>query len=78
VSLQFALFAVAVEDAGPVGALGGIGGAVGSALAFVSPSVGQVVSLVLNSAFVVLTYGIIADSFVQLRGGSATPARSTP
>jgi len=100
VSLQFALFAVAVEDAGPIGALrrswevasgnrwrllalvvlfgvlGGIGGAVGSLFAFVSPSMGQLASLVINSVLVILMYGILADSFVQLRGESASSTRS--
>ena len=100
VSLQFAVFAVAVEDTGPIeafrrswelasgnrwrllalvilfGVVGGIGGAIGSLLAFVSPSVGQLASLVINSVFVILMYGIIADSFVQLRGGSASATRS--
>ncbi|GAB6860159.1 hypothetical protein JCM17092_02480 [Haloplanus litoreus] len=98
VSLQFALFAVAVEDSGPIdalrrswelasgnrwrllalvvlfGVLGGLGGAVGSVFAFVSPSVGQLASLVINSVLVILMYGILADSFVQLRG---EPAPST-
>jgi len=100
VTLQFALFAVAVEDTGPIealrrswelssgnrwrllalvvlfGVIGAIGGAVGSLLAFVSPSVGQLASLVINSALVIVMYGIIADSFVQLRGGSASSNRS--
>ncbi|MEF8827517.1 MAG: hypothetical protein V5A15_00080 [Haloarcula sp.] len=100
VSLQFAVFAVAVEDTGPVeafrrswelasgnrwrllalvvlfGVVGGIGGAIGSLLAFVSPSVGQLVSLVVNSVLVILMYGIIADSFVQLRDGSASVTSS--
>ncbi|MFD1633508.1 hypothetical protein ACOZ4L_09950 [Haloplanus ruber] len=100
VSLQFALFAVAVEDTGVVeafrrswelasgnrwrllalvvlfGVVGAIGGAVGSLLAFVSPAAGQLASLVINSTVVILMYGIIADSFVQLRGGSASPNRS--
>ncbi|GAB3322895.1 hypothetical protein [Haloplanus salinarum] len=92
VSLQFALFAVAVEDSGPIdalrrswalasgnrwrllalvvlfGVLGGIGGLVGSLFSFVSPSVGQLASLAVNSVLVVLMYGILADAFVQLRG----------
>jgi hypothetical protein len=92
VSLQFALFAVAVEDSGPIdalrrswalasgnrwrllalvvlfGVLGGIGGLVGSLFSFVSPSVGQLASLTVNSVLVVLMYGILADAFVQLRG----------
>jgi hypothetical protein len=100
VSLQFAVFAVAVEDTGPIeafrrswelasgnrwrllalvvlfGVVGGIGGAIGSLLAFVSPSVGQLASLVINSVGVILMYGIIADSFVQLRGGSASATSS--
>ncbi|WP_435066713.1 hypothetical protein [Haloplanus sp. C73] len=98
VSLQFSLFAVAVEDDGPIdalrrswdlaqgnrwrllalvvlfGILGGIGGAVGSLFSFVSPTVGQVASLLINSVLIILMYGILADSFVQLRGG---PAAST-
>lgn len=100
VSLQFALFAVAVEDTGPLqalrrswdlasgnrwrllalvvlfGVLGAIGGTVGPLLGLVSPSVGQFASLVVNSVFVVTMYGIIADSFVQLRSG-ATPSTSS-
>jgi len=100
VSLQFALFAVAVEDTGPVdalrrswalasgnrwrllalvvlfGVLGGIGGAAGSLFAFVSPSAGQLASLAINSVLVVLMYGILADSFVQLRGESASSTSS--
>ncbi|WP_338742272.1 hypothetical protein [Haloplanus salilacus] len=100
VSLQFAVFAVAVEDTGPIeafrrswelasgnrwrllalvvlfGVIGAIGGAVGSVFAFVSPSAGQLASLVINSVLVILMYGIIADSFVQLRGGSASATSS--
>ena len=100
VSFQFAVFAVAVEDTGPIeafrrswelasgnrwrllalvvlfGVIGGIGGAVGSLLAFVSPLAGQLASLVINSALVILMYGIIADSFVQLRGESAPSTSS--
>jgi len=100
VSLQFALFAVAVEDSGPIdalrrswglasgnrwrllalvvlfGVLGGIGGAVGSVFAFVSPSMGQLASLVINSVLIILMYGILADSFVQLRGESAYTEKS--
>jgi hypothetical protein len=58
------------------GVVGAIGGAIGSVFAFVSPSVGQLVSLVINSALVILMYGVIADSFVQLRGGAASTTRS--
>lgn len=100
VSLQFALFAVAVEDTGPIdalrrswelasgnrwrllaliilfGVLGGIGGAVGSLFAFVSPLLGQLASLVINSVLVILMYGILADAFVQLRNGPAASATS--
>jgi len=100
VSLQFALFAVAVEDTGPIGALrrswelasgnrwrllalvilfgvlGGIGGAVGSLFTFVTPSIGQIASLVINSVLVILMYGILADAFVQLRGEPAASATS--
>lgn len=100
VSFQFALFAVAVEDTGPIeafrrswelangnrwrllalvvlfGVVGAIGGTVGSVFAFVSPSAGQLASLVINSVLIILMYGIIADSFVQLRGGSASSTSS--
>ena len=100
VSLQFALFAVAVEDTGPIeafrrswelasgnrwrllalvvlfGVAGAISGAAGSLLAFVSPAAGQLASLVINSTLVILMYGIVADSFVQLRGDSASPNRT--
>ncbi|WP_299331833.1 hypothetical protein [Haloplanus sp.] len=100
VSLQFALFAAAVEDTGPIesfrrswelasgnrwrllalvvlfGIVGGIGGAIGSVFSFISPAVGQLASLVINSVLVILMYGIVADSFVQLRGGSASSASS--
>jgi hypothetical protein len=91
VSLQFAVFAIAVEDAGPIGALrrswalasgnrwrlfalivvlavaGGVSGAIGSVFSFVDPLAGQLASLAVNSVFVVLTYGILADAFLQLR-----------
>ena len=100
VSLQFALFAVAVEDTGPVdalrrswelasgnrwrllalvilfGVLGGIGGAVGSLLAFVSPSIGQLASLIVNSVLIIVMYGILADSFVQLSSGATSSTSS--
>jgi hypothetical protein len=95
VSLQFAIFAVAVEDTGPVDAfrrswdlatgnrwrllallvlfavLGGAGGALGSLFALAAQSGGQIASLLLNSALIVLMYAMIADAFVQLRGGQA-------
>jgi len=91
VSFQFAVFAVAVEDHGPVGALrrswvlasgsrwrllalvvllvvvGGIAGAMGSVFSLADPLVGQLVSLGVNSVFLVLMYGILADAFLQLR-----------
>ncbi len=91
VSFQFAIFAVAVEDEGPLdafrrswelargnrwrllglvvllGVVGGIAGAAGSLFSLASPLVGQLVSLAANSVFLVLTYGILADAFLQLR-----------
>jgi len=100
VSLQFALFAVAVEDTGPIdalrrswelasgnrwrllalvvlfGILGGIGGVVGSLFSFVSPSAGQLASLAINSVLIIVMYGILADSFEQLRGGAAPSTSS--
>lgn len=47
--------------------IGGVSGAVGSVLSFVDPVVGQIVSLAITSAFLVLMYGILADTFLQLR-----------
>jgi len=100
VSFQFTVYAIAVEDRGPVDGLrrswdlaGGnrwrllailvlivvlsvIGSAVGSVLGLVSPTAGQLASMLLTSVFVVITYGILADAFVQLRGedGATTPS----
>lgn len=101
VSFQFAVFAVGVEDHGPISALrrswelatgnrwrlfgvllivavlGGIGGAIGSLVSIASPTAGQLVSLGFNSVFTVVTYGILADAFVQLRGESGSGAASS-
>lgn len=99
VSFAFALFAVGVEDAGPVAALRrswdlasgnrwrvlallvavglvvglttGLVGAVG-ALAGVDSAAVQTVTLALSSVLTVLSYGILADAFVQLGGGRPT------
>jgi len=91
VSFQFAIYAVAVEDRGPIDALGrswelasgnrwklfglviliavisGIGTSIGTVVSLGNPMAGEVVSLVFNSVFAILTYGILADAFVQLR-----------
>lgn len=91
VGFQFAVFAVAVEDRGPIAALrrswalasgdrwrvlalvvlfavvGGVSGALGSALSLADPLVGQLVSMGATSVFLVLMYGVLADAFLQLR-----------
>lgn len=91
VSFQFAVFAIAVEDTGPLAALrrswalasgnrwrllalvvifavgGAVSGSVGSVVSLVDPLAGDVFSIVFNSVFVVLMYGILAEAFVQLR-----------
>lgn len=93
ISFQFAIYAVAVEDRGPIDALrrswelasgnrwrlfglglivfvvSAIGGGVTSLASFVSPAAGQAVSLVINSVFTIVAYGILADAFIQLRSG---------
>jgi len=98
VSFQFAVFAVGVEDHGPISALGrswelatgnrwrlfglllivavltGIGSGVGSLFTIVSPAAGQLVSLAISSVFTVVTYGILADAFVQLRAETVSEA----
>ena len=100
VTFQFAVFVVAVKDAGPIeafrrswelasgnrwrllalvvlfGVIGAVGGVLGTLFALVSPSVGQLASLVINSVVLILMYGIIAESFVQLRSGSVSSASS--
>jgi len=102
VSFQFAIFAVGVEDCGPIAALkrswelatgnrwrlfgllllvfviGAVMGVAGTFVSLVDPAAGQLVSVVVNSVLVVVTYGILADAFVQLRGGSTTSAAGTP
>ena len=102
VSFQFALFAIGVEDCGPIAALrrswelatgnrwrlfgllllvfviGAVMSVAGTVVSLVDPTAGQLLSVVLNSVVVVVTYGILADAFVQLReestAGSGTPA----
>jgi len=101
VSFQFAIFAVGVEDRGPIAALrrswelatgnrwrlfgllllvfvvGAVAGGVGTVVSLIDPTTGQYVSIVVNSVLVVITYGILADAFVQLREGS-TATSGTP
>lgn len=95
VSFQFAVFAIGVEDYGPLGALrrswklasgnrwrlfglillvavvAGVSGSVGSVVSIVDPVAGQLVSIVVTSVMVIVSYGIVADAFVQLREGPA-------
>ncbi|MFO7834598.1 MAG: hypothetical protein R6V31_11260 [Halohasta sp.] len=102
VSFQFAIFAVGVEDCGPIAALkrswelatgnrwrlfgllllvfviGAVAGGVGTVVSLVDPTAAQYVSILINSVLIVVTYGILADAFVQLGGGSTASAAGTP
>lgn len=98
ISFQFSIYAVAVEDRGPIDALrrswelatgnrwrlfglglivfvvSALAGGVASVASFISPAAGQAVSLVINSVFTIVAYGILADAFVQLRGATGVDA----
>lgn len=91
VSLQFAIFAVGVEDQGPLSALsrswnlargnrwkllilvlviavlGGLVGIMTSVVTYIDPLAGQLLSIATMSVVLLLTYGILADAFVQIR-----------
>jgi hypothetical protein len=101
VSFQFVVFAVAVEDAGPIDALrrswglasgnrwrlfglvfilaavSGVSGMIGTVFGLANPLVGQLLSLALNSVFLVFMYGVLADAFVQLRDGPLSTVGGT-
>lgn len=48
----------------------GLLGSVGSLVSIVDPSLGQIVSLVITAPLSVISYGILADAFVQVRNES--------
>lgn len=90
VSFTFVVFAIGVEDAGPIEALRrsweltsgnrwrlfalvlivgvatGLLGSVGSLVSIVNQPIGQVVSLLITAPLGVLSYGVLADAYVQL------------
>ena len=96
VSFQFAVFAIAVEDAGPLTALRrswglargnrwrllalvlilavpvGLSSGLGSVLMVIDPVAGQLVTVLVTTVFVVVSYGVIADAFVQLRNDTSS------
>lgn len=101
VSFQFAVFAVGVEDSGPVAGLRRswelasgnrlrlfallvlvtilsiITSIPGTVVSVADPTAGQLVSLVTSSVVLIVLYGILADTFVQLRDGpTAAPTSS--
>ncbi|WP_336135312.1 hypothetical protein [Natronomonas amylolytica] len=51
-----------------VGVVTSVGSGLGSVFSFISPVAGQVVSLALTSVFAILSYGILADAYLQVRG----------
>lgn len=98
VSFVFVVYAIGVEDAGPIGAMRrswdlargdrwrllallivvgvvtGLVSSLGSLYAVVNPTGGQLLSLVLTAPLSVLGYGVIADAYVQLSAGEASPS----
>lgn len=90
VSFTFVVFAIGVEDAGPIEALQrswelasgnrwrllalviivgvatGLLGSVGSLISIANQPIGQVVSLLITAPLGVLSYGVLADAYVQL------------
>jgi len=92
-NLQFAIFAIAVEDAGALGSLqrswkltqadrlqvvalavvliliNGVLSVLTAPILLAAPIVGQIFSVFATSAFLVVLYGVLADAYLQLRGG---------
>lgn len=90
VSFTFVLFAIGVEDTGPIGALRrswqlttghrwrvfalvlivGVGTSVltsiGSVVSLVDPATGQIVTLLIAAVLGMMSYGILADAYIQL------------
>ncbi|WP_178917744.1 hypothetical protein [Natronomonas gomsonensis] len=67
-----------------VGVITAVGSSIGSVASFVSPAAGQVLSLALTSVFAIISYGILADAYLQVRGekpgsgGGTTEPTSDP
>ncbi len=59
-----------------VGIVTGVGSAIGGVLSVVDPFVSQVVSLALSSVFAVVSYGILADAYLQLSEEKSTGPNS--
>lgn len=94
VSYMFVIFAIGVEDAGPIEAMRrswglargnrwrlfallfivavavGMLGGFASFLSILNPTLGQLASLAVTSILSTLSYGVLADAFVQVREGS--------
>jgi hypothetical protein len=51
-----------------VGVITSVGSGLGSVFSLVNPVVGQVASLALTSVFAIVSYGILADAYLQVRG----------
>jgi hypothetical protein len=51
-----------------VGVITSVGSGLGSVFSFISPVAGQVASLALTSVFAIVSYGILADAYLQVRG----------
>lgn len=49
-----------------IAVVSGVGGAFGSVFSFIGPTVGQIASLFVTAIFSVVSYGILADAYIQL------------
>lgn len=91
VSFTFVIFAIGVEDAGPIAALRrswdlasgnrwrlfalvlivgiatGLLSGIGSVVSIVNPAAGQILSLVISAPLGIMSYGVLADAYVQVR-----------
>lgn len=91
VSFTFVIFAIGVEDTGPLAALRrswdlasgnrwrlfalviivGIGtgllSGIGSVVSIANPAAGQILSLVISAPLGIMSYGILADAYIQVR-----------
>jgi hypothetical protein len=67
-----------------VGIVTTVGSGIGSVFSVISPVAGQVASLALTSVFAIVSYGILADAYLQVRGekpgrgGGAVETTSEP
>lgn len=55
-----------------------VGSAIGSAISFIDPVAGQVLTVALTSVFAVISYGIFADAFLQLRSNGRRETGESP